>query len=266
MRQLLLAASALLGASVGSRHRQRRHAEPGRADPAPGSITVTLNALRRGVRHRGRRTTARCRRTTAGSEVATYGMPLCPLVPSFDGVLANRLKYSRSMEVRQNQGFAPANDAVGDLRHDVHPARVRLCRRRQVRRVCRSARRCSLPTELFQVGDPAQLQHRRLGRRPAAGVFRTGLPLFHRRRRRPRQQDRLCLPRFSGSTSACRLSQNGFGDARQPFARVSSASSTSVFDPLAGDVVTVGERLRYGRRRNTVDGAARYQGTFGASA
>ena len=113
MRKLLLATSALLGASIGiASVADAGTLTPNSPNPAPGSITVTLNAL---VEAFGIAATDSGNNSPAsGIKRADYAIAsYTRLYPSFDGVLANGLKYGGSVEVRQNSGAATV--AAGTL-------------------------------------------------------------------------------------------------------------------------------------------------------
>ncbi len=104
MRKLLLATSALLGASVGiAGVANAGTLSPNAPNPAPGSITVTLNVL---VEAFGIAATDSGNNNNAnGVKHANYSIAsYARLYPSFDGVLSNGLKYGGSIEIRQNSG------------------------------------------------------------------------------------------------------------------------------------------------------------------
>ncbi len=104
MRKFLLATSALLGAAVGiAGVANAGTLTPNAPNPAPGSITVTLNALVEAFAIGGSDSGSNGGRSGIKSQnyaVASYAR----LYPSFDGVLANGLKYGGSIELRQFSG------------------------------------------------------------------------------------------------------------------------------------------------------------------
>ncbi len=256
MRKLLLATSALLGASVG--FAGLGHAgtlTPNAPNPAPGSITVTLNALVEAFVFDST-DSGTLPQNTHGSKTATYGIAdYARLYPSFDGVLANGIKYGASIEIRQNSGFAGTTGLNGDQG-------TFYAQREFVYIGADKFGKISLgspvqPTELFQEGNPANFNTGGWdGDLP--GVFATGIPYFIDDDNDRANKIVYVSPQFSGFDFGASFEPNNYGNEYgKPFTRVSSASSSTV------DGVTT-EGLQYGRRRNTVDGAVRYQGTFGA--
>ena len=247
MRKLLLATSALLGASAG--FASLGHAgtlSPNAPNPAPGSITVTLNALVEAFVFDGT-DSGTLPQNTRGAKTATYGVAdYTRLYPSFDGVLANGLKYGGSVEFRQNQGFA-STSVVGD------PGTVYVQREFVYIGADKfgkiSAGTPVQPTELFQEGNPANFNTGGWdGDLP--GIFNTGLDYFITDSNDRANKVVYVSPQFSGFDFGLSFEPNDYGNEYgKPFTRVSSVSSSD---------------SQFGKRRNTVDGAARYQGTFGA--
>ena len=111
MRKLLLATSALLGASVGiAGIANAGTLTPNAPNPAPGSITVTLNALVEAFGIAG--TDSGSNGGPSGVKRANYAIAsYFRMYPSFDGVLANGLKYGGSAEIRQFSGFGSTSTA-----------------------------------------------------------------------------------------------------------------------------------------------------------
>lgn len=269
MRKLLLATSALLSASVG--FAGLGHAgtlTPNAPNPAPGSITVTLNALVEAMMIAGS-DSGTLPENFNGNKVQNYGIATyVRLYPSFDGVLANGIKYGASVELRQNQGFAgtSSQNAVGE---DLGTMYVQ---RGFVYVGTDHFGKVSLgspvqPTELFQTGNPANFNTGGWDG-DVPGFFRWGLPYFFSDTNDRANKIVYVSPQFSGFDFGLSFEPNNYGnDYAKPFTRVTSASSTSIItvDPITGvETTTTAQGLQYGRRVNTVDGAARYQGTFGA--
>ncbi len=185
MRKFLLATSALLGASVGvAGVGYAGTLTPNAPNPAPGSITVTLNALVEAFVFDGTDSGLHNQFTTVTnpngttsvyrSKYQTYGVgSYARLYPSFDGVLANGLKYGGSIEIRQNAGFIASGSTT--------PASLFVQREFIYLGADRfgkiEAGDPVQPTELFQTGNPANFNTGGWdGDLP--GVFGKGLPYF----------------------------------------------------------------------------------------
>jgi hypothetical protein len=245
MRKLLLATSALLSASVGiAGVANAGTLTPNAPNPAPGSITVTLNALVEAfvfdATDSG--TSAKANPVgTAGTKTATYGIATYSrLYPSFDGVLANGLKYGASIEIRHdNLSGGDAN--LYNQREFLYVGTDKVGKF-YIGSVVQ-------PTEMFQVGNPANFNTGGWdGDLP--GVFTTGLPYFIGDDNDQANKVSYVSPQFSGFDFGVSFEPNNYGrDFGKPFTRASSVPSTSA---------------QFGKRRNTVDGSARYQGTFGS--
>ncbi len=261
MRKLLLATSALLGASVGiAGIAQAGTLTPNAPNPAPGSITVTLNALVEAMAFVSSDSGTQPQ-NNGGNKVEPYGIATyVRLYPSFDGVLANGLKYGGSIELRQNQGFVGAgggSSGTGDTgtmyvqRGFVYVGADKFGKVELGSPV--------QPTELFQTGNPANFNTGGWdGDLP--GVFRTGIPYFFSDDNDRANKIVYVSPQFAGFDFGISFEPNDYGNNYgKPFTRVSSASCLSI-DPVTGDCLA-GPQV--GKRRNTVDGSARYQGTFG---
>ena len=263
MRKLLLATSALLGASVGIvGSGQAGTLSPNAQNPAPGSITVTLNALVEAFVFDSTDTGTQPA-YNGGNKTATYGVAdYTRLYPSFDGVLANGLKYGASVEFRQYQGYGPTLGGPSD-------AGTIYVQREFLYVGADKFGKLELgspvqPTELFQTGNPANFNTGGWdGDLP--GVFKVGLPYFIDDSNDRANKVVYVSPQFSGFDFGVSFEPNNFGnDFGTANTRVSSVSSVATFDPTTGDFVSYATGAQLGHRRNTVDGAARYQGTFGA--
>ncbi len=236
MRKLLLATSALLGASVGiAGIAQAGTLTPNAPNPAPGSITVTLNALVEAMAFVSSDSGTQPQ-NNGGNKVEPYGIATyVRLYPSFDGVLANGLKYGASVELRQNQGFvsSPNSNGVGDLG-------TMYVQRGFVYVGADKFGKVSLgspvqPTELFQTGNPANFNTGGWdGDLP--GVFRTGLPYFFSDDNDRANKVVYVSPQFAGFDFGLSFEPNDFGNNYgKPFTRVSSASSIcTATDPSHG--------------------------------
>jgi hypothetical protein len=269
MRKLLLATSALLGTSVGLVSLgQAGTLTPNAPNPAPGSITVTLNALVEAFIADGT-DTGTLPRNAGNAKVATYGVAdYARLYPSFDGVLANGIKYGGSIEIRQNQGFAGS----GGVSTTGGASGTTYIQREFVYVGTDKAGKVSIgspvqPTELFQEGNPANFNTGGWdGDLP--GIFNTGIPYFITDSNDRANKVVYVSPQFAGFDFGVSFEPNDYGnDYAKPFTRESSAgyTSTTTVNPITGlstTTYTTGAGL--GNRRDTVDGAARYQGTFGA--
>jgi predicted porin len=242
MRKLLLATSALLGASVGiAGVANAGTLTPNAPNPAPGSITVTLNALVEAFAFAGSDSGTNA---IPGQKTATYGIATYSrLYPSFDGVLANGLKYGGSMEIRHDNGAATgANSNFYIQREFIYIGADKFGKVYVGAQV--------QPSELFQSGNPANFNTGGWdGDLP--GVFAKGLPYFIDDDNDQANKIVYVSPQFSGFDFGLSFEPNNYGNEYgKPLTRATSV------DPA----LSTGQ---YGKRVNTVDGAARYQGTFG---
>ncbi len=251
MRKLLLATSALLGASVGIAGMANAGTlTPNAPNPAPGSITVTLNALVEAFVFGGSDsgTTALTGANgpgVGGTKTAQYGVATYSrLYPSFDGVLANGLKYGASIEIRHdNAGATGANSGLYTQREFLYVGADKFGKVLIGSPV--------QPSELFQSGNPANFNTGGWdGDLP--GVFTQGLPYFIDDDADRANKVVYVSPQFSGFDFGVSFEPNSYGqNYGKPGTRASSVNPD--FDPAG----------RFGHRRNTVDGSVRYQGTFG---
>jgi len=252
MRKILLATSALLGtsfvmASVG-------HAgtlTPNAPNPAPGSITVTLNALVEAFVFDGTDSGLASQTMTAANgktytaKYQTYGVAsYARLYPSFDGVLANGLKYGGSIEIRQTAGFGSSGSSTATFyaqREFIYLGADKFGKIEVGDPV--------QPTELFQTGNPANFNTGGWdGDLP--GVFGTGLPYFIDDSNDRSEKIVYVSPQFAGFD---------FGVSFEP-----TDTAVSDFPTIERDSSVVATSPLFGHRRNTVDGSARYTGAFGA--
>lgn len=264
MRKLLLATSALLGASVGIVGTGYAGTlTPNAPNPAPGSITVTLNALVEAF-ITDSSDTGTLPQYNGGNKTATYGVAsYSRLYPSFDGVLANGLKYGGSIEIRHYSGY------TGSVASSAADAGSFYVQREFLYLGTDKIGKVEVgspvqPTELFQVGNPANFNTGGWdGDLP--GVFHWGLPYFIDDDNDRANKVVYVSPQFSGFDFGVSFEPNNYGNDFAKYAtRTTSVSSTPAFDPVTGDFTGYTTPSEYGRRSNTVDGAARYQGTFGA--
>lgn len=250
MRKLLLATSALLGASVGiAGVANAATLTPNAPNPAPGSITVTLNTLVEAFAIGGTDSGSR----GAGIKSNNYAVAsYARLYPSFDGVLANGLKYGGSIEIRQFSGATTsANQSSSGF----------YAQREFIYVGADKFGKISLgtpvqPSELFQVGNEVGFNTGGWdGDLP--GFFNGGgLKYFIDDDHDRNEKAVYVSPQFAGFDFGVSFepndSVNNFGGGN---VRVSSAPFSSGF--------TGGPGTLFGRRTNTVDGAIRYQGAFG---
>ena len=245
MRKLLLATSALLGASVGiAGVANAGTLTPNAPNPAPGSITVTLNALVEAFAFGGSDSGGNGNGIKSNNyAVASYTR----LYPSFDGVLANGVKYGGSVEIRQISGSA--TNAPSGL----------FAQREFVYIGADKFGKISLgtpvqPSELFQVGNEVAFNTGGWdGDMP--GFFNGGGLKYMIDDDHDRNEKIVYVsPQYAGFDAGVSFepndSVNNFGGNN---VRISSASFSSGF---------TGGQL-FAKRTNTVDGAIRYQGAFG---
>ncbi len=248
MRKLLLATSALLGASVGiAGVANAGTLTPNAPNPAPGSITVTLNALVEAFGIAG--TDSGSNGGPSGVKRANYAIAsYTRLYPSFDGVLANGLKYGGSVEIRQYSGFGATStsSALSSL----------YAQREFVYIGADKFGKISLgtpvqPSELFQVGNEVGFNTGGWDG-DVPGFFNGGGLKYMIDDDNDRNEKVVYVsPQVAGFDFGASFepnsSVNNFGGSD---ARTSSAPFNS------GNV-------QIGKRRNTVDAALRYQGAFG---
>ncbi len=176
-------------------------------------------------------------------------------------MLANGLKYGGSIELRQNQGFA------AELQPESATRARCTCSASFVYVGADKFGKVSLgspvqPTELFQTGNPANFNTGGWdGDLP--GIFTTGLDYFLTDTNDRANKIVYVSPQFTGFDFGLSFEPNDYGNEYgKPFTRASSVGGDDTLDPATG--VVTNSALQFGKRRNTVDGAARYQGTFGA--
>jgi hypothetical protein len=133
MRKLLLAATAMIGATAGMANAQvvppavvvvpppSPSAPPPSQVAQPGTAVVRLNAritadfMVGNDSGNGYRITSGPLAGVAAKQQPYYFGEFARLYPAFDGVTANGLKYGASIEVRQNSGGTGVNNAVANL-------------------------------------------------------------------------------------------------------------------------------------------------------
>ena len=260
MRKLLLATSALLGASVGiAGVANAGTLNPNAPNPAPGSITVTLNALVEAFvfasSDSGTNALSNIPGGVGSQKTAQYGIATYSrLFPSFDGVLANGLKYGASIEIRHDNGAAPAPQGTGGNSQLYVQREFLYVGADKFGKVLLGA--AVQPSELFQSGNPANFNTGGWdGDLP--GVFTTGLPYFIDDDNDRANKVVYVSPQFSGFDFGVSFEPNNFGNQ---YGKPGSRASSIYFDPALGGAAPA----QIGRRRNTVDGSVRYQATFGS--
>ncbi len=259
MRKLLLATSALLGASVGivgSGHAGTL--SPNAPNPAPGSITVTLNALVEAFLVDST-DSGTLPQNNAGRKTATYGIAsYSRLYPSFDGKLANGLKYGGSIEIRHYNGFSGAGGGTsGDPGTFYVQREFVYVGADQFGKVTIGTP--VQPSELFQTGNPANFNTGGWdGDLP--GVFATGIPYFIDDDNDRAEKIVYVSPQFAGFDFGVSFEPN---DTNNQFDKSASRTSSAIGTAIITDTTTQAADGAFGKRRNTVDGSARYQGTFG---
>ena len=184
-------------------------------------------------------------RRLSSTGIATYTR----LYPSFDGVLANGIKYGGSIEIRTNNNAAPSaqGSSPGTQGLYIQRAYVYMGADKFGKVLLGAAVQ---PSELFQTGNPVNFNTGGWdGDLP--GVFTTGLPYFIDDDNDQANKIVYVSPQFSGFDFGASFEPNDYGNEYgKPLTR-----ATSVDPAIAGP--------QYAKRVNTVDGAARYQGTFG---
>lgn len=259
MRKLLLATTAALGATVGiAGGANAGTLTPNAPNPAPGSITVTFNAVVEAFVF-SESDTAKVRAESApggGTKSTSYGIgTYSRLFPSFDGVLANGLKYGASAELRHRSGVVSQPNGAGPgVSTALSGTQAVFYNQREFlyigadrfgKVIVGSAVQ---PTELFQTGNPANFNTGGWdGDLP--GVFGSGLGYYIDDDNDTANKIIYVSPQFAGFDFGASYEPNNFGrDFGGPGgARVSSGNSSPQF----------------GSRRSTADGAVRYQGSFG---
>jgi hypothetical protein len=266
MRKLLLATSALLGASVGIANAGTL--TPNAPNPPPGTITVTFNALVEVFGFAGSDSGGRDLANPGGvypAGSAHAGQPLpgakvspfaigsySRLYPSFDGSLANGIKYGGSIEIRHvDSTTAPATNGTSGATGAGSQTATLYNQREYVYigtdKLGKVYLGSQVPaTELFQVGNEVGFNDGGWdGDLP--GFFVTGLPYFIDDANDQANKVVYVSPQFAGVDFGVGFEPNGIGRSFNPTTRISSVPSD------------VGA---FGIRRNTIDGAIRYQGTF----
>lgn len=250
MRKLLLATTALLGASVGMAN--AASLTPNAPNPPPGSITVSFNALVEVFGFAGSDSGARWAAAPANGSPGVKYSPIgigsyLRLYPSFDGVLANGIKYGASIEIRQNGAYSTDSTGITRASPTLYNQRAytylgtdqlgKLYFGSQVQ-----------PTELFQVGNEVGFNDGGWdGDLP--GFFVIGLPYFIDDDNDRANKVVYVSPQFSGVDFGLSFEPNNTGNNFTPATRISAEPGTN---------------STFGFRRNTIDGSIRYQGTFGS--
>ncbi len=262
MRKLLLATTAALGATVGiAGGANAGTLTPNAPNPSPGSITVTFNAVVEAfVFNESDTAKVRNESTPGGGTKSTgYGIgSYSRLFPSFDGVLANGLKYGASVEIRHISGVqqkitatAP-NGVVSTSPSALTPTTFYVQREflyvgsdKFGKLILGSSVQ---PTELFQTGNPANFNTGGWdGDLP--GVFGSGLGYYIDDDNDRANKIVYVSPQFAGFDFGASFEPNDFG---QDFG-----------GPTGARVTRGNQNPQFGSRRNTVDGSVRYQGSFG---
>ena len=254
MRKILLATSVLIGASVSiAGIANAGTLTPNAPNPAPGSITVTLNALVEAFTFAG--TDSGNNGGPSGIKRQNYGIAsYARLYPSFDGVLANGIKYGGSLEIRQNSGTSNANGpASGD---SFGTAGTFYAQREFIYIGADKFGKISLgtpvqPSELFQTGNEVAFNDGGWdGDLP--GFFNGGgLKYMIDDDRDTAEKIVYVSPQYHGVDFGVSFEPNG-GSVNNFFnqgpARISSGPASAI---------------NVNRRQNTVDAAIRYQAAFG---
>ena len=263
MRKLLLATSALLGASVGiAGVANAATLTPNAPNPAPGSITVTLNALVEAFGIAGSDTAS----NGPGFKSNTYGVAsYARLYPSFDGVLANGLKYGGSIELRQYSG-----NVVNNGQYKIGAESAIYVQREFIYVGADKFGKLSLgtpvqPSELFQTGNEVAFNTGGWDGDLPGFFFGGGLHYFMDDDHDRNEKAVYVSPQVAGFDFGISFepgeSVNNFGGNG---ARVSSTTfGNNLTGFTSGPVNGFTNGFLFGRRTNTVDGAVRYQGAFG---
>jgi hypothetical protein len=244
MRKLLLAASALAGVMGVAGGANAASLSPNAPNPAPGSITVTFNALVESFFFFGQDDGAIRAEQATGQKFQNVGIgTYARLYPSMDGVLANGLKYGGAIEVRQNAATGVTgggnNPTFYAQREYLYLGADRAGRFYFGSQVP--------PTELFQVGNPVNFNDGGWdGDLP--GFFVTGIPYFISDTNDRASRVMYVSPQFFGFDFGVSYSGNDVGNSMNAATRLSTDTDLA----------------RAGARKNVVDGAIRYQATFGA--
>jgi len=254
MRKLLLATSALLGASVGiAGVANAGTLSPNAPNPAPGSITVTLNALVEAFGIAG----TDSGNSTGGVKRADYAIAsYARLYPSFDGVLSNGLKYGGSIEIRQNSG---ANtQGINTLSTGFGQPATLFIQREFIYIGADKFGKIALgtpvqPSELFQTGNEVGFNTGGWDG-DVNGFFTgtTGLRYMIDDDNDRAEKVVYTSPQFAGVDFGVSFEPNN--NSNNEFGSQSGRVTSASFD-------TEGAGL--GRRRDTIDGSIRYQAAFG---
>jgi hypothetical protein len=219
---------------------------PNAPNPAPGSITVTFNALVESFFFFGRDDQANRASEATGQKyqnvaIGTYAR----LYPSFDGVLANGLKYGGAIEIRQNAqtGNNPTNAGGSPTfyaqREYVYVGADRVGRFYFGGQVP--------PTELFQVGNPVNFNDGGWDGDLPGFFVNGGIPYFIDDANDRSAKLMYVSPQFFGFDFSVSYAGNDVGNSMNAATRLSQDTTLS----------------EAGLRKNVVDAAIRYQTTFG---
>jgi hypothetical protein len=250
MRKLLLATSALLGSSVAiAGVGYAGTLTPNAPNPAPGSITVTLNALIEAFVFDSTSSGLHSPSPAGiyGGKYQAYGeSQYARLYPSFDGKLANGLIYGGAIEIRQYSGTQTGSNEAATLfvqREYVYLGADKVGKIYLGNQV--------QPTELFQTGNATGFDTGGFDG-DVNSTFRPGLPYLIDDSNDRSEKVVYVSPQFAGFDFAASFEPNDNEIEDQPGNNgIDRASSVPTASPF------------YGHRRNTVDGTARYQGAFG---
>ena len=253
MRKLLLATTAALGATIGiAGGANAGTLTPNAPNPAPGSITVTFNAVVEAFVF-NESDTAKVRAESnpgGGTKSTSYGIgTYSRLFPSFDGVLANGLKYGASIEIRHRSGVvattATSNSATSAVLYNQRE--FMYLGADKFGKLITWLARCSRPN-CSRTGNPANFNTGGWdGDLP--GIFGSRHSLLHRRRQRPAPTRwSMCRRSSPASISACRSSRTATATTsatgQHPRARVDGSAPNST-------VRQYGSRRNTGRRRRS---------------
>jgi hypothetical protein len=245
MRKLLLAASALAGVMGVAGGANAASLSPNAPNPAPGSITVTFNALVESFFFLGQDDQAKRADQALGQKyqnvaIGTYAR----LYPSFDGVLANGLKYGGAMEIRQNAAVSSPETVNGSPTFYAQREYVYVGADRAGRFYFGSQ---VPPTELFQVGNPVNFNDGGWDGDLPGFFVNGGIPYFIDDTNDRQSKLMYVSPQFFGFDFAVSYAGNDVGNSMNASTRLSQDTTLS----------------NAGLRKNIIDGAIRYQGTFG---